>query len=387
MKTNQSRMTETISFIHNNPNYPQVRRQAVAQFCRQTFPKLSLFEFGAYKNEFHTISDSMSVKKHVTVAPGTQDERKKRRAIFLLWKALDKIQTGGCLMATPRADAAMTMPTANLDAALDDAMLKASVCASPAAAADVFNTLVLHNTRQFLATHKVIVAGTPTGEDKFINPPAIAPDFTNVLTFHFQYDAPNDRFMFNGGLMPGYGASHPFPTVSVPAVAWYDVQGNGGMNTPQAAGASFSQIYGCELAGAPLMVTTQFTGCAFCWTHHNGVTRAAHIAPTRAGRPSAALATSFPGGGLGLAQEIVNQLPPQLPGGGVAAGMANAPGATLNVIGCGAGQAPAIPAGNPFYPNNNLAHATIIGRLGNNWKFYLQAIDATNQIVEARRIL
>jgi len=67
--TDQSRVTETIAFINNNPNFPVVRR-AVAQFCRQTFPKLSLFDFGPYHTEFHALSGGMSVKQHATVPAG-----------------------------------------------------------------------------------------------------------------------------------------------------------------------------------------------------------------------------------------------------------------------------------------------------------------------------
>ena len=80
-----------------------------------------------------------------------------------------------------------------------------------------------------------------------------------------------------------------------------------------------------------------------------------------------------------------NPLPPGL---GVPAGMANAPGQVLRVFGRGAGNAPAIAGGNPFYPNASLRYATIIGRNQGGWKFYLQVVDSvTNQISEARRIL
>ena len=276
------------------------------------------------------------------------------------------------------------MPTGNLDAALSDAMLKASVSASPASAASVFQTDLVTHPRQFLAAHKVIVLGVPTGAAKFAN--LLSPDFTNVLTFYFQYDCGNDRFVFNGHLNPQYGAGHPFTTVSVPAANWYDVPGNGGEHAPLVA-ANFAQILGCELTGATFMVTTQFTGCTFCWTRRQGVMRAAHIGPTKAGSPGAHLVTSYPGGGNGVAQRMVTQHNPLPVGIGVAAAMANAPGATLRVFGRGAGNAPAIAGGNPFYPNLNLRYATIIGRNAGGWKFYLQAINAaTNQISEARRI-
>ncbi len=135
------------------------------------------------------------------------------------------------------------------------------------------------------------------------------------------------------------------------------------------------------------MVTTQFTGCTFCWTDHNGIVRATHIGPTKAGYPSAALATSYPGGGNGAALRMINQGNLAPPGIGIAAAMANAPGAALHVFGRGAGNAAPVAAGNAFYPNASLQYATIIGRNAGAWKFYLQAIDsATHQISEARRI-
>jgi hypothetical protein len=186
--------------------------------------------------------------------------------------------------------------------------------------------------------------------------------------------------VFNGMVSAQYGAAHTFTTVSVPAVNWYDVPGNGGQQNPNVP-ADFSQILGCELTGANFMLTTQFTGCTFCWTNQGGMLRAAHIGPTRAGYPAANLPTSYPGGGNGVAQRMIAQANP-------AAGMANAQGAALHVFGRGAGNAPAIGGGNPFYPNANLGWATIIGRNAGGWKFYLQAIQAgTNQIMEARRIL
>lgn len=384
MKLDSTRVNETIAFINNNPNFPQVRRQAAAQFCRQTYPKLSLLDFGPYSTEFHTLSDQMSVKKHATVPAGTQAERAKRRAILLIWKSLHKATIGAAIRSATQVAAAMTMATGNLDAALGEAILKASVYASPAAGADVFTTEVAAHPRRFLNAHKVIVLGLSTGSAKFSN--LASPSFANVLTFYFQYDPGHDRFVFNGNLNPQYGAGHPFTTVSVPAVNWYDVPGNGGEHAPLVP-ANFAQLLGCELTGANFMVTTQFTGCTFCWTDHGGMVRACHIGPTKAGYPSAALATSYPGGGNAVAQRMIAQGNPPPGGIGVAAAMANAAGGALRVFGRGAGNAPAIAGGNPFYPNANLEYATIIGRNAGGWRFYLQAIDSgTHQISEARRI-
>jgi hypothetical protein len=109
-----TRVNETMTFINNNANFPQARRQAAAQFCRQTYPKLSLFDFGPYKAEFETLADELPVKQHATVPAGGKGDRAKA------------------------AQAGMTMPTANLDAALEDAILKAAVCASAAGGGGCF---------------------------------------------------------------------------------------------------------------------------------------------------------------------------------------------------------------------------------------------------------
>jgi len=143
--------------------------------------------------------------------------------------------------------------------------------------------------------------------------------------------------------------------------------------------ANFWQILGCTLMGADFMLTTQFTGCTFCWADIENVIRAAHNGPTKAGYTDAALATSYPGGGNGVATRIIAQ--------GAAAGMANAPGASLRVFGRGAGNAPAIGEQNPFYPNLALQYATIIGRRKNDiWKIFLQVVDTTGALSEHRRI-
>jgi hypothetical protein len=174
--------------------------------------------------------------------------------------------------------------------------------------------------------------------------------------FHFQYDPGHNRFLFSGNKVePQYGAAHVFKTVSVPAVSWYDVPGNGGEQAPAVGSANFEQILGCQSTGANFMVTTQFTGCAFCWTSDNGgVVRAAHIGPTKPGYPADSLATSYPGRGNALALRMITQGQAPPLGVGVAAGMANTPDAPLRVFGRGAGNVLPVAAGNVFYPNANL---------------------------------
>lgn len=88
MKLDNTRVTETIAFIANHAATPQPRRQAVAQLCRQVFPRLGLLDFGPYKAQFEALSGQMSVKQHATVPAGTEAQRAARRAIMLIWTAL-----------------------------------------------------------------------------------------------------------------------------------------------------------------------------------------------------------------------------------------------------------------------------------------------------------
>ena len=185
------------------------------------------------------------------------------------------------------------------------------------------------------------------------------------MGFHFQYDAFRDKFEFNTDKMlnPILGASHAFQTVSVPAVYFYQVPGFTDENN------SFAGVRGIKLTGADFMLTTQFTGCAFSWTKDGGVVRASHITPSDKRR-------TYPGDGNGLALRLVNE-----PG-----KMANANNKRLSVFGRGAGNAPA-PSGNKYYPDVALQWASIFGveRRG-DWKFYVQAVNQADAIVEHREI-
>jgi hypothetical protein len=267
-------------------------------------------------------------------------------------------------------DQSMTLQPAALNAAFSDAMLKAGVVAAGIGGQHVFQELETHPVR-FLTQHRILVMGTPAGGDRF----SIAPNgnYQNVLNFHFQYEGAEDKFLLaeskdkNGQ----YGADYTFATVSVPAVHWSHVPGVG------PAPGNFTGVLGCELTGATFALTTQFTGCAFCWTTHGGTLRASHISPAGGGP------TIYPGGGNALAQRMI--LPAQ-------GRMANAGNTALSVFGAGAGNAPAVRGGNPFYPDpavNLFKWASIIGmnKGGNGWRFYLQVIGVPGNILEARRIM
>jgi hypothetical protein len=247
------------------------------------------------------------------------------------------------------------------------------VVACSAGGSLAYNQLVA-NPEQFLLRHRVMVRGSTAGRVRFSTGPT--GDYQNVMAFNFQYNAGSDVFEFLEAPLGLLGSAHPVQVISVPAVHWSDVPGVG------VAPGNFAGVLGCELAGGPtLMVTTQFTGCSFCWTTHGGVLRASHVSPSGdVAKPN------YPGGGQALALRLVNQ--PGL--------MSNAGNTALTVFGNHAGNAVTPGGGNAFYPPKvqgagagQMKWVSIFGFGGGGWRFYTQAVDGAGTIMagEARRIM
>jgi len=359
-KSDQERITDTLTLIENAPLLSLVVRKQICTWVSNLYPRLTSAERQAY----HSLSQSMSVSAHIApgIAKGDEQQRAKRRAIVLLWKALGNVQSAPG-QTGQRAAAAMTMPTTDLDAALSDAISKAAVVATSAGAQEVMQDLELHPVR-FLKKHRLFINGSTAGGDRFSTAPT--GNYQNVLTFHFQYRADHDRFVMGPTKVAFLGEAGRFDTVSIPAVHWSHVPGVG-----VAPPHNFGGILGCEVTGANFMVTTQFTGCAFSWTNDGAVLRASHTSPSGGGP------VTYPGGGIALAQRLT-----------VNGAMANAPGRALSVFGSGAGNIPANAPDNPFYPAPVTGWASIIGLTkGGQWRFYSQVVDINGSIPEARRIL
>ena len=331
----------------------------------------------------------MSVKRQIGagIATGTDTEREQRRAIVLLWTTM-----GATLPNPPdvdaRANQGMTLAPAALPAALNDAMLKAAVVASNAGAGHIFNTQFAANPLAFIQQHRIFIHGSAAGKANFTN--ALAVIAQNVLNFHFVYNAAEDRFDFREVALPAInGGAHAFPTVSVPALHWSEVPGRGVIPQPPVppppSAASFQGIRGTELAGAAWMVTTQFTGCSFCYATLGAHTYAAHLSPAIPGSGLPALT------GAVMAGQLMNNDPQVQPGRFI-----NFPGVAVpvfNVFGNGVGNA-AVLGGNPFYPpkvdgavGGQMKWMSIFGRhMGGAWEIYSQSIDGANAILESRRI-
>ena len=363
-KSTQKRINETLTMIQNAPDLTGPVRVQVATFVGTMFPRLTAADL----QDYDALSGEMSVKAHIApnVAKGSEAERETRRAIFLLWKAVGKAQAAD-VYTTPRAAKAMTMQPMQLPAAFSEVMLRAGVTASIAGGQYAVQQMMDHPAR-FLRDNRLLIAGSNVGADRL----STAPDgnYQNVLNFHFQYDAGGDKFLIAVNKDPMLGESYVIAPVSVAAIHWSQVPHVGAV-VPY----GFTDVRGCELTGSTLMVTTQFTGCAFSWTNQGGVVRASHISPSGGG------IGTYPGGGTALAQALTHGT------------MSNAGNLALNVFGAGAGNAPPHNGGASFYPdpvNNVIRWVTIIGvdKGGTGWRLYAQvATGVTAHIQDARRIM
>ncbi|HEY4219217.1 MAG TPA: hypothetical protein VGM67_18870 [Gemmatimonadaceae bacterium] len=387
-KTAKGRVSDTRTYIEGyaGGGLPLNIRHDIGALITTRLPRTSRLE----RQRFDTLSADMSVASRIpnAAARGTAVEREQRRAIVLLWSVLASTQAYPAAVA-PRIRRGMRLGTGALAAELENVMLKAAVVASVAGATHVFLTKFCANPLLFIQTHRIFVSGSTAGAAKYTGVPPVAADYRNVRTFHFFYSAEKDRFEFGPAAIGLHGASCQVLTVSVPAVHWSDIENRGVAPTPTLiAPAGYQDLRGVEMAGAVFMLTTQFTGCSFCYSSHGGSTYALHVSPAGiTGRP------------VLTGQVLADQLAGVHAGAGIAGGVfSNWPGGAgaapaFNVFGNGAGNA-AVVGGNAFYPPKTpgagagqMSWMCIFGiSTGGNWRIYSQSIDGAEAILEARRI-
>ena len=106
----------------------------------------------------------------------------------------------------------------------------------------------------------------------------------NILDFEFAYNPSGDRYEFSAA--PRVGAVN-IEVESVTALHWTDQRY---VPRPPLAPplvlnqTTFNQMTGIQLSGKHPMVTTQFTGCAFCMAEHSGKMYCAHVSPSVPGK-------------------------------------------------------------------------------------------------------
>lgn len=326
-KSAQTRVTEIIDYLCAEvpgPEKPGVR---------------------AFLNQQSVIATAMSdqYSSNLVQSPGTANERAMRRAILFL----DSLNG-----ATP-ADLQQlrNIAAAQLRAQLDRRLLGLRYAADQEQGGTgllgfVFNNKFKPDALNFLTNNNVFVYGSNT---------------SGVVDCFLEYVWKYAQFKI---IPPPSGKAHSYPlkAVNVPAIPWDMVPNR------LAPGSSFADIVGTELTGADLLISTQFTGCAFCFKEVGGRLFAAHIMPDNGP------AGGIPGSGIELARQLDGQTV------GVTGGdFSNARGAgTFKVYGRGYSNIGTRPTGYVYTgPPSSM---TIIGVRRGNWQIFSQEVSATKQL-------
>ncbi len=334
MKDVTVRINSVVGFITTcnllSPNERQSAHQLATNFIAARYPPAN-----AGQGPYDTFSNAMSLGFHLAGDPNNL--RQMKRAAYLLDRALlDAVPaafgTLGNLNVGQISDASARVTFENY---LRKAANQRQAATGATTAAQAAMQALFLQPLTFLQTNKLIVNGSAARD--------LTQGDQNVLPFYFGYDTSRDRYKFDIAASPGFIAVN---VDSITAQNWTTVPNS------WAPGGDFSQIDAIELA-SQFMVTTQFTGCAFCMKQHGGHVYCAHVAPRR-DLPAAAAAPILTG--TQVAQRIANH-------NGVNGDFANAAGGNpLSIY--GAASSTNVPV--PGYPNGlggGGSYMTIVGVL------------------------
>ena len=355
IKGAQTRLDETIDYIVDR--VPIGEQTVVRQFVEG---KVRTFH-GGVRAGIRGMSSPMSMSG--LAERGTADERKKRRSIMLMIMAY---------ITGPVAGAAKTMSVMELTARFTEYIGVTRLLASQsehgtgARILEKYNALIA-NPLDFLGTHIVHCFGA--GHSGAMQ-----------QSFFFEYTNGVGKYKFTAHV-PGTARGCPRPTVvNVPAVLWSAVPNR--TNNP--AAGTFADIQGTRLTGGTCMVTTQFSGCSFCFKDHGGSVYAAHISPDDPNQHGAGLPAH---GGFSSGTRLARQLAGlegEVTGGDFAA---PAPGGG-NFMVYGAGYSNIVGHDTGYPPNAGGNYMTLIGTShGGAWRFYSQHVNANGTIARVVQIL
>jgi hypothetical protein len=209
------------------------------------------------------------------------------RALFLLWKAIYHFRP------------AFIMPVANIGQIHQGTVRRMLVnyirkagCVHDSehggrAAADRALAVFQAHPYQFLGDNRVFVNGSPFLDN--------GQDPENVHRSAFEYNPARDRYEFSVR-RPVLAGAAEIQVESVTAFHWTDPRYVPRPMVPpppplDITTTDFDGMTGIRLSGVHPMVTTQFTGCAFCMAEHGGHMYCAHVAP---GGPNMAPRTDGP---------------------------------------------------------------------------------------------
>lgn len=269
-KTAQQRITDTLNFLQNiatplvAPGERTPAHQLAQAFITARFPA------GAASPGYQAFANSLSLGYHLRNDP--HHRRNMARALFLLWHA---IRHHDGQFPFPRATIGQ-ITQATVERQLASYIRKARCVWDETHGGHAGATQVLavfqNAPLAFLQDNKVYVRGS--GTFNAMNP-------QNVQPCQFFYDTARDRFVFYVG-GPGQPGGAPIQVESVTAFHWTNARYVPAPIPPalhNIATANFANLTGFQLSGAHIMVTTQFTGCAFCMAENAGVMYCAHVSP------------------------------------------------------------------------------------------------------------
>jgi len=333
-KDAQARLDEIIAYLASQVPGPE--RTSVTLYLTDWMNRSTMGNAQALKD----LSNPMTM----TNAPnaGNKAERDRRRALIVLelMKSTANLNTGNAVKQL-----AMGQVDTQFAALLGELRTAASETHGTGAALQtVFNTELVAHPQRFLRANRVIMGNLRGGNQAV-----------------FFYDYPRSTYRFD--LQAPAEVRNPcrIPAVVVPAVVWDQVPGR---TNSQTAG-SFAGIVGTELIGATTMISTQFSGCAFCFKVVGTRIFAAHI------MPDDGAGSAVTGGGAALARQLAGQVP------GITGGNFAAPGngaGQFNVYGAGWSNLPAFPNGYPVRAAAD-QFMNIFGVVkGGAWRIYSQHV-------------
>jgi hypothetical protein len=337
----QTRVNETIDFIVGG--VPPTERATVRSYLNARIQGMT--GGGSVKG----ISDPMSMNDLVN--RGTEPERKMRRAIILLESVV--------MTPSPTAPAVKGLGAGALPGRYNPLLEALRLLADQDRGGanllrDKFNELTA-NPVPFLTNNLLLIFGS--NQNGLMN---------QYFVFEYTMGVPKFKFLT---ARPGTASRcYTVPVLNVPAVLWSNVPGR----TDDPDAGSFATINGTHLTGATVMVTTQFSGCSFCFKDHGGQVYAAHIWPDDADVEDSGMPVAHGhGGGTRMARQLAGLEAPGVTGGDFAA---PAPGGgNFEVYGTGYSNVGGQAGGYPVRVGNDWM--TLIGlRHGGNWTFYSQHV-------------
>jgi hypothetical protein len=269
-KTDQQRITDTLNFLQNTNIVPAgpVRanaHQLAQDYMGAVYPNVNSPAYSQFSQTlslgFHLFSDPNQLRHMV-------------RALFLLWKAMN------------HSDNRFTIPLQNVgqisqgtvQRVLTNYIYKACCTYERAHGGNNGATAVLAvfqaNSMQFLGDNKVSVSGSghrAGGQGR-----------RNVLPCKFEYNPDRDRYEFAVRMPAVAPGSVGIQVESVTAFHWTDPRYVPALAFGQVRNlntTNFNQMTAIKLSGVHPMVTTQFTGCAYCMAEHGGNMYCAHVSP------------------------------------------------------------------------------------------------------------